>query len=126
MKNIKNVDDAINLFLDDVDCNLKQKSYISCLKELDKKLFFKKRKFKQCESIFKDYQHCITYANENKIYKRINYNTAFDKAEIEKKMIESKLENRKDAINFLEGKISAEEYKIKEENPNSRKKIIEL
>ena len=126
MKKINNVDDAINIFLDDVDCNLKQKSYITCLKELDKKWFFRKRKFKQCDSIFKEYQHCVTYANENKLYKRVNYNTAFDKAEIQKKIIDSKLENRKDALNYLQGNITAEDYKKKDDSSNVRKKIIEL
>lgn len=126
MKKISNVDEAINIFLDDVDCNLKEKSYITCLKELENKWFFKTKKFMQCEAFFKQYQHCIAYANDNKIYKRHNYNPAIDQARIEKKIIDGKLENRKDAIKYLEGSMTLEEYKSKQEGSKLRKKIIEL
>ncbi len=126
MEKIKNANQAIEIFMDDLDCNIKQKLYIKCLRDFDESWIFRKNKFKNCEKINQEYIHCLLYSNESKLIDRKNFEVEINKLDTTKKIESAKLENKKDALDFLEGKLSEEEYKKKVQNTDLRKKIIEL
>ena len=73
----------------------------------------------------KEFQHCLIYSNEISINKRIDFKGELNQLDIYNRTQEWKLENKKDAYEFAEGKKSEEEM-LSKENPNARKKVVEL
>ncbi len=115
----------VDRYVDHYNCNQIESSLYSCFNELDKKFFFKRRKYNQCLKIQKEFQHCLIYSNENKFVKREPYYTINSKNEIYEKYSEAKLENKKDAYDFVSGKKTEEDI-LNKENKNAKKNLIEL
>ena len=72
-KNQTNQDfnNLVDKYIDHYNCNQIETALYNCYVELDKKIFFKKRKYKKCLNIQKDFQHCLIYSNEYKIQIRV-------------------------------------------------------
>jgi hypothetical protein len=130
MKKTENKQKDLNQLLDEAtdsyNCNMKEKTVFKCFEELDKKIFFKKRKYKQCLELQKEFQHCLIYSNEINIHKREAFKGEVNKLEIHNKNQEWKLQNKLDAYQFTEGTKSEQDILNKPDNPNARNKIIEL
>jgi hypothetical protein len=119
-----NINQVYDSFTDSLNCNLKEREVIKCFNELDKKIFFKTKKYKKCIELDEQYKHCLVYANQNKIYKRETYRTENVKIDIYLKYLQSHTEKRKDTLDYLSGKISEDDLKNKKSN--SPIKLIEL
>jgi hypothetical protein len=130
MKKIENKQKDLNQLLDEAtdsyNCNMKEKTVFKCFEELDKKIFFKKRKYQKCLELQKEFQHCLIYSNENNIYKRQAFKGEINKLEIHNRNQERKLQNKLEAYQFTEGTKSEQEILNKPDNPNARNKIVEL
>lgn len=130
MKKIENKQKDLNQLLDEAtdsfNCNMKEKTVFKCFEELDKKIFFKKRKYHKCLELQKEFQHCLIYSNENNIHKRQAFKGEINKLEIHNRNQERKLQNKLEAYQFTEGTKSEQEILNKPDNPNARNKIIEL
>ena len=122
----KNLNELMDKAMDCLNCNQKEKELAKCFQELDSKIFFKKRKYNQCLALQKEFQYCLVYSNEKSLNKRENFRGEINRLEIEQKYQKLRNENKKDAIDFMEGKLSEADILNKPENPEARKKIIEL
>jgi hypothetical protein len=120
----KAVDNVIDQYLDNNNCNIKEKELYKCFKELDNKIFFRKRKYRKCMQIENDFRHCLVYSNENKITKREPYRFENSAIEIHQKYKEQKIKNKKDAYDFVSG--NKTESEIINKNTKSGKNVIEL
>lgn len=121
-----NLNDVLDQATDSYNCNLKEKNVAKCFEELDKKYFFKKRKYHKCLEIQKEFQHCLIYSNEINLNKRTVFKAELNRYEIYDRVQEAKLENKLDAFAFSQGQITEEDLLAKKDNPNARKKIVEL
>jgi len=126
-KHNKNISfkDAMNSYTDSYNCNLKEKLLIRCFNEYDNQYFFKKRKFKKCLELEKEFQHCLVFSNEMSLNKRINYESERNAAEIFNINKELIVENKMNAMDYISGKKSQEEVLNRSEN-YKRKKVVEL
>jgi hypothetical protein len=122
----KNLNELLDKALDSVDCNQKEKDVTKCFQDLDSRIFFKRRKYNKCLTLQKEFEHCLVYANQNSLNKRENFRGEINRLELDIKYEAVRKENKKDAINFVQGKLSEEDLLNKPENPEARKKIIEL
>jgi hypothetical protein len=122
----KNLNELLDKALDSVDCNQKEKDVTKCFQDLDSRIFFKRRKYSQCLTLQKQFQHCLVYANQNSLNKRENFRGEINRLELDIKYEAIRSENKKDAINFMQGNLREEDLLNKPENPQARKKIIEL
>ena len=118
--NIKQVYDS---FSDSLNCNMKEMEVIKCYNELDKKIFFKKKKNKKCQELDEIFKHCLVYSNQNKLYKREEYRPEDKEAEILQKHLEAKIESKKNSLDYLSGKITEDDLKNKQ---SKNTKLIEL
>lgn len=116
----------ISLDTDSYNCNLKEKAMAKCFYELDQKRFFKKRKFKQCLRLEKEFQHCLVYSNQMSLNKRDNYKSEVNNIEIYNKYKDIRSDNKKDAFDFVQGKKTEDDIINKSNANTTRKKIIEL
>ena len=130
MKKTENKQKDLNQLLDEAtdsyNCNMKEKTVFKCFEELDKKIFFKKRKYQKCLELQKEFHHCLIYSNENNIHKRQAFKREINKLEIHNRSQEWKLQNKLEAYQFTEGTKSEQEILNKPDNPNARNKIVEL
>jgi hypothetical protein len=124
--NEKNLNKLLDEATDSYNCNMKEKNVFKCFEELDKKILFKKRKYQKCLELQKEFQHCLIYSNEINIHKRQAFKGEINQLEILNKNQEWKLQNKMEAYQFTEGKKTEEEILNKPDNPNARKKIVEL
>jgi hypothetical protein len=115
----------VNKYVDHYNCNQIESSLYNCYVELDKKIFFKKRKYKKCLEMQKEFQHCLIFSNESKMTKREPYYLYDKHDEIKENYDKSKLENKKDAFDYVSGK-KTEEDMLNKEVINKRKNLIEL
>jgi hypothetical protein len=126
-KNQTNQDfnNLVDKYIDHYNCNQIETALYNCYVELDKKIFFKKRKYKKCLNIQKDFQHCLIYSNEYKIQKREPYYAKSGNDDNYEKYTKAKIENKKDAFDYVSGKKTEKDI-LNKENPNVRKNLIEL
>lgn len=124
----KNLDDAINKFMDDTDCNIKEKQVIQCFNELDQVSFkfLKKRKYKKCLTLDQEFKNCLVYSNSHKLTPKVNYDVGNVFIDRYLNYKEWKFENQTDALNFMTGKISEQDLLNKETNKKVTKKIVEF
>ena len=115
----------VNKYVDHYNCNQIESSLYNCYVELDKIIFFRKRKYQKCLKMQKEFQHCLVFSNENKSTKREPYYFHDTNNEIKDNYDKSKLENKKDAFDFVSGK-KTEEDMLNKEVINKRKNLIEL
>ena len=117
---------AISKFTESINCKSNYDMFMKCYDELDRKLFFKKQKNKQCQQLENDYRICLTYSNQNKKYSSIAYTKENVAVDLILANRENKSENKVDALNYVTGKITDEDLINKQSNSNKRKKVIEL
>jgi hypothetical protein len=120
--NFSKVRDSLS---DPINCNLKEKDVLKCYNELDHKWLFKSRKYRKCLEFDEIYKHCLVFTNQNKLYKREEYRAENVQIDMYNKAIEANIINKRNSIDYLNGKMSEEEYLTKE-NPAAKKKLIEL
>ena len=105
--------ELIYRFSNDFNCNIIEKNLIKCYVDLDKKWFFKTRKYKKCQNIDLEYRNCLINSNDNRLIKKefVDINQKYK--EDYEKVLSVQKENKANTINYLEGSEENKDKKVK-------------